>query len=119
PSMHWADPIVAEDLSPGGGPVMIQVAYDVGPAEQARFVALMRECAAMRRRGGGYRWSLMQDSADASRFVETWMESSWLQHLRHHDRVTGADRDLQVRIHSLLSAGTKPVVTHYVSPSEA
>ncbi|MEL6574359.1 MAG: MFS transporter [Pseudomonadota bacterium] len=116
PSMHWPEPILATD-SPPDGPVMIQIAYDVRPGEEGAFTAAMQGLAASRRRGGGYRWSLMRDAAEPRRFTETWWEASWLDHQRQHSRVSKDDQKLQAEIAALLAEGTAPRVTHHVSPT--
>jgi hypothetical protein len=58
----------------------------------------------------------MQDAADPNRLIETWREASWMQHLRHHERVSDADRQLQQQIKGLLEENTEPVITHLVAP---
>lgn len=114
PSMHWPAPVISSD-DITDGPVMIQVLYRVSPENQARFIDLVNRLASSRRRNGGYQWSILQDSADMTRFIESWWESSWLDHQRHHERVTQGDKDLQENIEALQIAGFKPVVTHLVS----
>ena len=51
----------------------------------------------MRRRNGAYFWELFHDSADPSRFIECFMDESWVEHLRQHERVSVADREIQQR----------------------
>ncbi|MEL6979583.1 MAG: MFS transporter [Pseudomonadota bacterium] len=114
PSMHWPEPILAGSAAPDG-PVMVQIAYEVTEENRPAFSALMSELAASRRRGGGYRWSLMRDAAAPTRFVETWWEASWLDHQRQHARVSREDAALQARIRDLLSAPGAPEVRHFVS----
>ena len=94
---------------------MVQVAYEIAEADGAVFNALMADLAAARRRNGGYGWSLMQDLEDPKRFVETWFETSWLQHLRHHDHVTAADRATQDQVHALHQGSEPPRVRHLLS----
>ncbi len=115
PSIHWPAPIVVADIEPDRGPVMIQVAYKVEDANVGPFTSLMGELAAARRRNGAYSWSLMRDAAETDCFVETWFEPSWVAHLRHHERVTGADRDLQARILELQRDKALPVVKHLLA----
>jgi hypothetical protein len=55
----------------------------------------------------------MAASADAARFVETFLVESWTEHLRQHHRVTNADRALEGAVHRY-SIET-PKVTHYVA----
>ena len=116
PSMHWPAPVAVTEEAAAHGPVMIQVRYDVAAADRDTFLDQMRDLARARRRGGGYDWTLMQDAADPERFVETWFEASWLDHLRHHERVTGTDRDLQERIRALHRGENAPRVAHFLSP---
>jgi hypothetical protein len=77
----------------------------------------MDQLAEARRRGGGYDWSLMQDAAEPDRYVETWREASWIQHLRHHERVSKEDQIVQDSIHRLQINEKDPVITHLVAPS--
>ncbi|MEM7586290.1 MAG: MFS transporter [Acidobacteriota bacterium] len=111
PSMHWPEPILATETVPDG-PVVIQVEYEVAAEHQAAFRDLMRDLAKSRRRGGGYRWELTFDTAEPTRFVESWHEPSWLDHQRHHQRVSVEDQQLQERIAGQLVAGTRPRVRH-------
>ena len=112
PSMHWPDPIVEGE--PGGGAVMVQISYELPEGAQATFLRLMQDLAASRRRGGGYRWSLMRDAARPERFVETWWEASWVNHQLQHRRVTREDEKLQAQIRELLQ-GQTPEVRHYLT----
>ncbi|MEL6218282.1 MAG: MFS transporter [Pseudomonadota bacterium] len=116
PSMHWPEPVLA-DHTPPDGPVMVQIAYDVEGHAQAEFLALMNELAASRRRGGGYRWSLMRDAADRQSFTETWWEASWTDHQRQHRRVSREDQALQTNILALQASGAPPVVRHFILPA--
>ncbi|MBX2856113.1 MAG: MFS transporter [Rhodobacteraceae bacterium] len=118
PSMHWPEPILSGGAESERGPVMIQIAYDIASAKQPDFWALMRELSWARRRGGGYGWTLMRDAEQPERFVETWYEASWTQHLRHHERVSGADRDLQEQIRALHRGAAEPIVSHFLNPGE-
>jgi Transmembrane secretion effector len=52
--------------------------------------------------------------SDQGRFLETFMLDSWMEHLRQHERVTLADRELQERVNSLHYDG-EPKVTHLVA----
>ncbi|MEM6488183.1 MAG: MFS transporter [Pseudomonadota bacterium] len=118
PSMHWPEPVLA-GRTPPDGPVMVQVIYAVAEGEQAAFLARMQALAGSRRRGGGFRWSLMRDAADPERFVESWWEASWLDHQRQHQRVSRDDAALQAEIQTLQKNGQAPGVRHLVSTPPA
>jgi hypothetical protein len=49
------------------------------------------------------------------RFVETFMLDSWLEHLRQHERVTDADRNIQESARRFQIDGV-PKVTHLIAP---
>ncbi len=116
PALHWPEPAWALPGDVGDRRVMIQIDYRVEDAQHSDFVQAMSELAAARRRNGGYAWSLMQDVAAPWRFVETWSEASWTQHLRHHARVTSAEKALQDRVRSLLAPGAAPEIRHMAAP---
>lgn len=117
PSSHWPEPVPAEGVAPSGGPVMIQIAYEVDDPNQGAFRKAIAALARARRRSGAYRWSLMQDAETPGHFVETWFEPSWTDHLRHHGRVTEEDRKLQDQVRSLVRDGTEPRVSHFLTPA--
>src|SRR6266536_1542968 len=97
PSMDWPAPVLAEIPEPDSGPVMVTIEYRIQPAKRAEFVVAMQAVREMRRRNGAYFWELFHDSADPARFVECFMDESWLEHLRQHERVSVADREIQRR----------------------
>src|SRR5258707_9790662 len=105
PSMAWAPPVLAENPEPESGPVMGTIEYRVDPAKRAEFVPAMQEVGEMRRRNGAYYWELYHDSADPAHFVETFMDESWIEHLRQHERVSVADREIQRRAEQILKFG--------------
>lgn len=93
----------------------IQIVYEIDEGDRGRFLELISQLAEARRRNGGYGWSLMEDLGSSARFVETWHEASWLHHLRHHERVSGADRAVQEQIWQLDRASGLPQVSHLMS----
>lgn len=115
PSLHWPTPMVNSAPSNDRGPVAIQVTYEIDAADSERFLDLMSRLAEARRRNGAYGWSVMEDAASPTRFVECWQEASWLQHLRHHERVSGADHALQDDIAKLHRGATPPTAVHMIA----
>ena len=68
-----------------------------------------------RRRDGAVQWCLFQDTADPTRFVETWIESTWAEHLRNHDRVSVAHREIEERARLLTRSGSTIQVRHFIA----
>jgi quinol monooxygenase YgiN len=116
PSSHWPQPLVSSEIEHDRGPVMVTTEYRIDPARASEFLSAMQELARARRRDGAYAWGIYQDTAAPNRFLEYFIEDSWLEHLRHHDRVTQFDRAIQTRIESCLVDGS-PLVTHYLAPN--
>ena len=119
PSMDWPAPVLAEDPEPDSGPVMASIEYRIQPGRQAEFVAAMQSVREMRRRNGAYFWELFHDSADPGRFIECFMDESWLEHLRQHERVSVADREIQRRAKAFLVEGTTTRTSHWLASRHA
>jgi len=117
PSGDWAAPVLAEKPGADSGPVLVTIEYRVDPAHRAEFVAAMRELREMRRRNGAFAWYLFHDSAEPTRFLESFMDESWTEHLRQHERVSVADREIQQRANQYLVKGESTRSTHWLADS--
>lgn len=49
------------------------------------------------------------------RHVEVFIVESWLEHLRQHERVTVADRDVETMARAFHVGDQPPIVSHFVS----
>jgi quinol monooxygenase YgiN len=116
PSLHWPAPIVTEPPAAHHGPVLVTVEYDVDPTEAEAFADAMSEIERARRRNGAVSWGLFNDTAEPRRWLEFFVDESWVEHLRHHDRVTVADLGAEVTAHGFHRGPTAPVVRHHVAP---
>jgi MFS family permease len=114
-----ADPVpapqVAGELPADGGPVLVTVEYRIDPARADDFVNVIRRLARVRRRDGAQLWGVFRDAADPARYVETFTVESWAEHLRQHERITVADRELQSVVRGFHVGSEPPVVTHYIA----
>ncbi|TMG86370.1 MAG: MFS transporter, partial [Betaproteobacteria bacterium] len=115
PSMHWAPPVLAEEPEPDSGPVMVSIEYLVDPAKREAFVAAMQPLGEVRRRNGAVFWQLFHDTANPTRYFECFMDESWLEHLRQHERVSAADRAVQDHAKSFLLPGTTTRSSHWLA----
>jgi MFS family permease len=112
PSRQWPTPIVAHDLEPERGPVLVTVQYRIDPARSDEFHEAMRDVRRIRLRDGAMQWGLFVDSADPGLFTEVFLVKSWVEHLRQHERVTFADQDVQARASAFHIGPDRPVVQH-------
>ncbi|WP_105104203.1 MFS transporter [Microbulbifer pacificus] len=116
PSGYWPQPLVAEDIALDRGPVMVTVEYQIDPSDTAPFVDAIRPLKASRERHGAYAWGLFEDVAIPGRMLEYFIEESWVAHLRHHQRTSVLDSEIQQRVLQYQRPGTAPIVIHRLAP---
>jgi MFS family permease len=112
PWNHWRLPAVAPADIDAGGPVLVTVEYRVKPDQISEFIRTMHQYGRVRRRDGASRWGICRDLEAADRYLETFVVSSWAEHLRQHDRITRADRQLEERL-GKCTVG-EPAVRHLI-----
>jgi MFS family permease len=118
PSLDWAAPVLAEIPEPDSGPVLVTIEYRVQPDKRVEFVTAMQAVREMRRRNGAYFWELFHDSADPARYIECFMDESWLEHLRQHERVSVADRAIQQHAKQFMVEGASTKSSHWLADRE-
>jgi MFS family permease len=116
PSSHWPAPVLASEIEDNRRPVMTTVEYRIAPQDVPEFLQKIQQLKAVRRRLGAYDWGILEDTAEPGRFVEYFLDSSWLDHLRHHERVSGHDKIIQMEVRALHRGATPPKITHLVGP---
>jgi predicted MFS family arabinose efflux permease len=117
PSMHWPVPQTLQLQDTGDGPVMVTVEYHVAEENRRAFLLAVDHLGHERRRDGAYAWAIYEDAERPERMLETFYLESWAEHLRQHERVTKADRDLQQAIRRLTQ--DEPTVTHFITARSA
>jgi MFS family permease len=115
PWNHWRMPAVIGEFEADveKGPVLVTIEYAVIPKQTAEFVDAMHEYGRIRRRDGAYRWAIFHDTEVADRYLEIFLVNSWAEHLRQHERLTQADRELEERMRGYLSG--EPQVRHLIA----
>jgi MFS family permease len=101
PWNHWRLPFLAGTAA-DGGPVLVTVEYHVNPEQVTEFIETIRQYGRIRRRDGASRWGICQDLETSNRYLETFVVSSWAEHVRQHDRLTRADSQLEQRLLSCI-----------------
>ena len=95
--------------------MLITVEYRVDPNRAEDFSRAMRAVRRIRLRDGAFRWDLLSDPGDPGRYVESFLVESWIEHLRQHERVTVADREVEDHARRYHLGPGPPVVSHFVS----
>lgn len=89
------EPEVAMPLTLRSGPVVIEVEYDVEPEQARDFYEVMMKLQRVRKRIGGFDWSISRDIADPALWVERYHCPTWGDYLRMRARYTQAEFELQ------------------------
>jgi hypothetical protein len=112
---HWRLPTVQNgQLGRDGdsGPVLVTIEYEVAPRNVSDFLQA-RRFGPVRRRDGAIRWGIFRDLDNPDRYLETFVVSSWAEHLRQHERHTRADHEIEQRLRRYVRGD--PAVRHLVS----
>lgn len=109
---HWGKPMLVGHVDPRQGPVLVTVEYEIEPKESDAFLVALHKFSRVRRRDGASHWGIYRDTEHPTHYVETFIVESWAEHLRQHERLTRADRDLEESVRRFES---KPIkVRHFI-----
>lgn len=113
PSSVPSEPAIA--IGPDEGPVMVTVEYQIDPARAEAFAAVMQRTRQARLRQGALSWGLFRDAAVPGRYIEYFVDESWLEHKRRLERFTAADIDLREERLAFHLGEQAPLVRRYVA----
>jgi MFS family permease len=108
-------PEPAYAIGPDEGPVMVTVEYQIDPLRAAEFALVMQDTRRARLRQGALSWGLFRDTAVPGRYVEYFVDETWVEHLRRMERFTAADVGLRERRLDFHVGDSPPRVQRYVS----
>lgn len=112
----WRVPAVHRSIPSSSfkqGQVLVTVEYEIQPEQRAGFLSAVHEYGRIRRRDGAREWGIFQDLEQPQRYLETFLVSSWEEHLRQHERLTEADRDVVELLNACMRK--PPEIRHLVS----
>jgi len=112
PWNHWRLPSVVDVDTDTGRPVLVTVEYQLQPGASSEFISAIGQYGRLRRRDGAVRWGVCRDAEMPGRYLETFIVSSWAEHLRQHDRAVCADQQIEDRVRNCVQ--NEPVVRHLV-----
>lgn len=108
-------PDVAIEVGPDEGPVMVTLEYQIDPARAAEFAAVMQLTRAARLRQGALSWGLFRDTAVPGRYVEYFIDETWVEHQRRLERFSAADAELRERRMAFHRGSEPPLLRRYVA----
>lgn len=115
-SHHWGEVHVDRQVPLKSGPALIKVEYVIDPKNVSEFRDAARQLRDARFRSGALRWEMYQDVSDSSRFMEIFLNESWVDHLRQHEHVPLEDKIAEERVLAY-HIGPGPERMHFVYES--
>lgn len=112
PASHVPEPAV--EPNPDDGPVMVTVEYLIDPTRAPDFHIVMQETRQARLRQGVLSWGLFRDAAEPGRYIEYFLDESWVEHLRRLERFTASDVGLRERRLAFHLSSEPPRVQRYL-----
>ena len=110
-------PQTAFEVAPDEGPVMVTVEYLIDPAKAEAFAEVMRKTRRARLRQGALSWGLFRDTTAPGRYIEYFVDESWVEHLRRLERFTAADAGLRDQRLAFHRGDKPPEVRRFVAES--
>lgn len=111
PLDRWREPTTELHIEPRSGPIIISITYRIDDADVPEFLRLMEERRRTRRRDGAHQWRLMRDLADPNQWTEKYQTATWLDYVRHNQRMTHEDSVVGIAIRKL-HRGDEPPQVH-------
>ena len=127
---RWTEPRLAVEIQRRSGPIVITIEYVIDEADIDEFLAAMADRRRISRRDGARDWTLMRDLADPRLWIESYRLPTWLDYVRHNQRMTQADLALtnharalhrgegRPRVRRLIERPTRPAPHGALSPPE-
>lgn len=110
-------PVPLVEPLPDEGPVMVTVEYLIDPTRADDFMLVMEETRRARLRQGALSWGLFRDPSAPGRYIEYFLDETWVEHLRRHERFTAADVGLRERRLAFHLGAEPPKVQRFIGES--
>jgi len=101
PLNRFSEPLLALDLKPRSGPIVIMIDYVIAREDVAEFLSIMADRRRVRIRDGAGQWVLMRDLENPEIWTESYHTPTWVEYVRHNQRRTQADAAIWDRIRQL------------------
>lgn len=115
PSMHWSIPQISQEINLDDGPVLVEIQYNVESKNSNYFYNEIQKLKEIRLRDGSINWHLFHDLEVPERYVESFIVSSWAEHMRQHERITVDDKKIQDKVNTFHTGDDPPVVSHMIA----
>jgi MFS family permease len=110
PLDRWTEPKTALDIRPRSGPIVVTIEYLIRQQDVVAFLSVMAERRRVRRRDGARHWTLLRDLENPELWIERYHTPTWLEYVRHNQRMTHADAVVGERLRALHQGPDRPRV---------
>jgi MFS family permease len=114
PLRTWQAPPTSVPVEPRTGPVVVTIEYRIREEDALQFLAAMNERRRIRRRDGARGWMLLRDLSDPQVWIERYNTPTWLDYIRHNNRLTHEDAAIPERLRALHQGSSPPVVRRMI-----
>ena len=115
PATPWEDLFLGHEPDPEAGPVAVEMAYRINPANAPDFLDAISQLRSPRRRDGATLWRVYRDLSDPSCYIERFIVSSWANYLHQRARATRADQEIEAHLRTFLLSGESVTMRHYIA----
>ena len=94
---------------------MVNIEYSIEPEDRSDFEAAMRDVRRMRLKNGASAWGLYRNTDNELSYVESFIDLTWLDHLRRAERITVEDLEFKRVAEAYHCGDSPPKVSHFVT----
>ena len=110
----WKEPSTVLPIELRSGPIVVTIEYVIHQDDVLQFLAAMAERRRIRRRDGARKWSLLRDLAAPELWIERYETPTWLEYVRHNNRITHHDATIPERLRALHRGPDAPRVRRMI-----
>ncbi|MBL8269631.1 MFS transporter [Steroidobacter sp.] len=119
PLRRWQEPATSVAVEPRTGPVVVTIEYRIRDEDVLEFLATMAERRRIRKRDGAMNWMLLRDLNEPDVWMERYTTPTWLEYIRHNNRMTQDDANIPQRLRELHQGPGLPVVRRLIERQTA
>ena len=113
---HTLDQVAESERT--NAPVLVMIHYRIDPAQWGAFLQAINELGVSRQRSGAMRWEVYRSLDEPEQVVEQFVVSSWMAHMRQHERETMDDHQIHKRVNAFHQEEEPPLVRHFIAPDK-
>ncbi len=110
----WKEPNTVVPVDARTGPVVVTIEYLIREDDIPEFLDAMTDRRRIRRRDGARNWRLLRDLADPELWIERYETPTWLDYVRHNNRITHHDATIPQRLRALHRGPQSPRVRRMI-----